>query len=115
MVKFTFGLESCGTVQEDDGEKIYYKNKVYLMADPEQADNSSITRENWAVIPFQCGYDKKATVSKVSYNPRQTQIITDAGNVSILSLDLVVCLATKIRIFFGFLELHGIFRTSQDL
>lgn len=80
MVKFTFGLEACKTQIEDDGDKIYYKNTVYLKAD-EKANDSAITREHMEVIPFKCGYDKKATISKVSYDPRSTLVITDAGNL----------------------------------
>jgi len=80
MVKFTFGLEACMTEQEDDGEKIYYMNQVYLKAD-EKADDEAITRKHSEIIPFKCGYDKKAVISKVSYSPRSTLIITDAGNV----------------------------------
>ncbi|KAJ7353940.1 hypothetical protein OS493_031080 [Desmophyllum pertusum] len=37
MVKFTFGLEACKTEQEDDGKKIYYRNKVYFTANVEAA------------------------------------------------------------------------------
>ena len=81
MVKFTFGLESCATVQEDDGDRIYYKNNIYLTAD-EASDDDAITRKHSEVIPFQCGYDKKTTISKVSYSPKTTIVITDAGNVS---------------------------------
>ena len=80
MVKFTFGLEDCGTVQEDNGERIVYSNEISLTAD-EKADDSAITRKHSEVIPFQCAYDKKTTISKVSYSPRSTQIITNAGNV----------------------------------
>ncbi|XP_078356402.1 ZP domain-containing protein-like, partial [Oculina patagonica] len=77
MVKFTFGLEACNTEQEDDGEKIYYKNKVYLKAG-QPSEDDAITRVHTEVIPFKCGYEKKATISKVSYNPRTTQVVTDA-------------------------------------
>ena len=80
MVKFTFGLEACLTAQEDDGDKIYYMNSVYLQAD-EKADDAAITREHMEVIPFKCGYDKKTVISKVSYSPRSTLVITDAGNL----------------------------------
>ena len=79
MVKFTFGLEACMTEQEDDGDKIYYLNKVYLQAD-DKADDQAITREHSEIIPFKCGYDKKTVISKVSYSPRSTLVITDAGN-----------------------------------
>ena len=81
MVKFTFGLEACMTTQEDDGEKIYYMNKVYLKAG-QPADDVAITRVHTEIIPFKCGYDKKAVISKVSYNPRTTLVITDAGNLA---------------------------------
>ena len=81
MVKFTFGLEACMTIQEDDGEKIYYKNKVYLKAG-QPADDEAITRVHTEIIPFKCGYDKKAVVSKVSYSPRATLVVTDAGNLA---------------------------------
>ncbi|KAL9964294.1 hypothetical protein ACROYT_G027915 [Oculina patagonica] len=77
MVKFTFGLEACNTQMEDDGDKIYYKNTLYLKAD-EKSNDSAITREHTGVIPFQCGYDKKTVISKVSYDPRSTLLITDA-------------------------------------
>ena len=80
MVKFTFGLESCMTEQEDDGEKIYYMNKVYLKAG-QPADDEAITRVHTEIIPFKCGYDKKAVISKVSYSPGTTLVITDAGNL----------------------------------
>ena len=80
MVKFTFGLEACLTEQEDDGEKIYYMNRVYLEAD-QKADDQAITREHSEIIPFKCGYDKKTVISKVSYSPRTTLVITDAGNL----------------------------------
>ena len=80
MVKFTFGLEACMTTQEDDGDKIYYNNKVYLQAD-EKADDQAITREHMEIIPFSCGYDKKTVISKVSYSPRSTLVVTDAGNL----------------------------------
>ena len=82
MIKFTFGLEACKTEMEDDGDKIYYRNNVYLQAD-EKADDSAITREHKQIIPFQCGYDKKTTISKVSYDPKSTLVITDAGNLVI--------------------------------
>lgn len=78
MVKFTFGLESCGTMMSSNSEKIYYMNKVYLTADP-PTDNSDITRYHTEVIPFSCGYDKKATISKISYSPKSTLVVTDAG------------------------------------
>ena len=81
MVKFTFGLESCKTTMEDDGDKIYYMNNVYLQAD-ETANDSAITRKHAGVIPFKCGYDKKTTISKVSYDPKSALVITDAGNLS---------------------------------
>lgn len=80
MVKFTFGLEACLTEQEDDGEKIYYMNRVYLEAD-QKADDQAITREHSEIIPFKCGYDKKTVISKVSYSPRTTLVITDADGV----------------------------------
>lgn len=80
MVKFTFGLEACMTTQEDDGDKIYYMNSVYLQAD-EKADDKAITREHMEIIPFKCGYDKKTVISKVSYSPRSTLIITDADGI----------------------------------
>ncbi len=80
MVKFTFGLEACNTEQEDDGEKIYYKNKVYLKAG-QPSEDDAITREHTEIIPFKCGYEKKATISKVSYDPRTTLVVTDAGNL----------------------------------
>ena len=81
MVKFTFGLEACMTTQEDDDEKIYYMNKVYLKAG-HPADDEAITRVHTEIIPFKCGYDKKAVISKVSYSPRTTLVITDAGNLA---------------------------------
>ena len=81
MVKFTFGLEACMTTQEDDGEKIYYMNKVYLKAG-QPADDEAITRVHSEIIPFKCGYDKKAVISKVSHSPRTTLVITDAGNLA---------------------------------
>ena len=81
MVKFTFGLEACYTEQEDDGDKIYYKNKVYLKAG-QPAEDDAITRKHTEIIPFKCGYDKKATISKVSYSPRSTLVKTDAGNMA---------------------------------
>ena len=81
MVKFTFGLEACMTTQEDDGEKIYYMNKVYLKAG-QPADDAAITRVHTEIIPFKCGYDKKAVISKVSYSPRTTLVVTDAGNLA---------------------------------
>lgn len=77
MVKFTFGLESCGNMMSSNGDKIYYMNNVYLAADP-PTENSDITRYHTEVIPFSCGYDKKATISKISYNPRSTLVISDA-------------------------------------
>lgn len=77
MVKFTFGLESCGTMQDKSDDKLIYKNKVYLTADPE-TDDDAITRKHSEVIPFQCSYDRKATISKVSYSPRSTLVVTDA-------------------------------------
>ena len=80
MVKFTIGLESCGTMQMDDGDKIYYKNKVYLTAD-EATQDDAITRMHTEVIPFECAYEKKTTISKVSYSPKSTLVITDAGNM----------------------------------
>jgi len=80
MIKFTFGLEACMTKQEDDGEKIYYTNKVYLKAG-QPADDEVITRVHTEIIPFKCGYDKNAVISKVSYSPRSTLVITDAGNL----------------------------------
>ncbi|KAJ7353942.1 hypothetical protein OS493_031083 [Desmophyllum pertusum] len=76
-VKFTFGLEDCKTEQEDDGKKIYYKNKLYLKAG-QPSNDEAITRGHMQVIPFQCGYDKKINISKVSYNARSTFVKTDA-------------------------------------
>ncbi|KAJ7353936.1 hypothetical protein OS493_031076 [Desmophyllum pertusum] len=78
LVKFTFGLEACKTEQEDDGKKIYYRNTVHLNTTGQPSDDDAITREHLKVIPFQCGYDKKATISKVSYSPRSTNVTTDA-------------------------------------
>ena len=83
MVKFTFELDSCGTMMSDDGDKIYYMNNVYLTADP-ATDDSDITRKHGEVIPFSCGYEKYATVSKVSYSPRTTLVITDAGKCKVI-------------------------------
>ena len=80
MVKFTFGLEECKTMQEDDGEKIYYKNMVYLKAGLPPND-TNIVRDHYEVIPFSCGYDKKAVLSKVSYNPQTTLVLSNAGVV----------------------------------
>lgn len=80
MIKFTFGLEACGTEQSSDEKRILYNNKIYLTAD-EASDDDAITRKHMQIIPFQCGYDKTYTISKVSYSPRTTMIITDAGNV----------------------------------
>ena len=79
IVRFTIGLEECGTVQEDDGERINYYNEISLTADEEAAD-PAITRRHSEVIPFQCAYDKKTTISKVSYSPRSTLVITNTGN-----------------------------------
>ena len=84
MVKFTFGLEACKTTMEDDGDKIYYKNKVYLKAG-QPTEDDAITRVHTKIIPFTCGYDKRATISKVSYGPRTTLVVTDSGK-SVLSL-----------------------------
>ena len=84
MVKFTFGLEACMTKQEHDDEKIYYMNNVYLKAG-QPADDEAITRVHTEIIPFKCGYDKKAIISKVSFSPRATLVVTDAGNFSKLS------------------------------
>ena len=80
MIKFTFGLEACGTEQTSDEKRILYNNKIYLTAD-EASDDDAITRKHMQIIPFQCGYYKTYTISKVSYNPRTTMVITDAGNV----------------------------------
>ncbi|XP_068734243.1 ZP domain-containing protein-like [Montipora capricornis] len=77
MVKFTFELDSCKTMIKVEADMIYYMNNVYLTADPD-TDNSEITRKNAQVIPFSCGYEKKATLSKISYSPRSTLVITDA-------------------------------------
>ena len=79
-IKFTFGLEACKTTMEDDGDKIYYKNKVYLIAG-QPAEDDAITREHTKIIPFKCGYDKRATISKLSYGPRTTHVVTDAGEL----------------------------------
>lgn len=79
-VTFKFGLEDCSTKHKNDGEKIYYTNKVYLKAG-EAAEDEAITREHTEIIPFHCGYNKKAILSKVSYNPRAVQIITDAEGI----------------------------------
>ena len=96
MVKFTFGFGSCGTVQMDDGDKLYYKNKVYLTAD-EGSQDDAITRLHTEVIPFECSYEKKTTISKVSYNPKSTLVITDAGTVSTFILKhFVLALAREI-------------------
>ena len=78
MVKFTFDLDSCKTMIKVERDMVYYMNSVYLTADPE-TDGSEITRKNAQVIPFSCGYEKKATLSKISYSPRSTLVITDAG------------------------------------
>jgi len=116
MVKFTFGLESCMTEQEDDGEKIYYMNKVYLKAG-QPADDEAITRVHTEIIPFKCGYDKKAVISKVSYSPGTTLVITDtdgfgnftyfmnmyedeSNNVTVTEFPKVIGLGQKM--YFGF-------------
>ncbi|XP_068734229.1 deleted in malignant brain tumors 1 protein-like isoform X3 [Montipora capricornis] len=77
MVKFTFDLVSCKTMIKVERDMVYYMNSVYLTADPE-TDGSEITRKNAQVIPFSCGYEKKATLSKISYSPKSTLVITDA-------------------------------------
>ncbi|PFX28974.1 ZP domain-containing protein-like [Stylophora pistillata] len=79
-VTFKFGLEDCDTRHVNDREKIYYKNKIYLKAG-EAAEDEAITREHTEIIPFHCGYNKKAILSKVSYNPRVVQILTDTEGV----------------------------------
>ena len=80
MVKFTFGFDASLTTQEYDGKKFFYMNKVYLKAG-QPADDEAITRVHTEIIPFKCGYDKKSVISKVSYSPRSTLVITDAGNL----------------------------------
>lgn len=80
MVKFTFGLEECKTMQEDDGKRIYYNNMVYLKAGLPPND-TKIIRDHYEVIPFKCGYDKKTVLSKVSYNPQSTIILSNAEGI----------------------------------
>ena len=82
MIKFTFALDSCGTMQDTNEDKLVYKNNVYLTAEPESL-NPTITRKHTEVIPFQCSYDRYTTISKVSYSPRSTLVITDAGKVNL--------------------------------
>ena len=79
-VVFKFGLDECKTEQEEDGEAIYYKNKVIAIVKDED-DDSNITRSNTRVLPFQCSYKKKARLSKVQFNPQFTLFVTDAGNI----------------------------------
>ncbi|KAJ7353941.1 hypothetical protein OS493_031081 [Desmophyllum pertusum] len=33
------------------------------------------------IIPFQCGYDKKITISKIVYDPKSTIVLTDADGI----------------------------------
>lgn len=80
MVKFTFGLEECKTMQEDDGKKIYYNNMVYLKAGLPPND-TNIVRDHSEVIPFKCGYDKKTVLSKVSYSPQTTIVLSNAEGI----------------------------------
>ena len=94
MVIFTFRLESCGTTMSSNGDKIYYTNNVYLTADP-PTENSDIARYHTEVIPFSCGYDKKATISKISYNPRSTLVISDAGKWEQIRLSSIHYLANN--------------------
>ncbi|XP_068685652.1 ZP domain-containing protein-like [Montipora foliosa] len=78
-VVFKFGLDECKTEQEEDGEAIYYKNKVIAIVKDED-DHSNITRSNTRVLPFQCSYKKKARLSKVQFNPQYTLFVTDAAD-----------------------------------
>lgn len=75
---FRFGLEECKTKQEDDGKVIHYKNRIIAVVKDVKKEEH-ITRKSTRVLPFQCSYEKKAVLSKVSYSPDYMQIITETG------------------------------------
>lgn len=79
---FRFGLEECKTKQEDDGKVIHYKNSIIAVV-KDVDDEEHITRKSTRVLPFQCSYKKKVVISKVSYSPGYTKLITDAGTNTI--------------------------------
>ena len=75
---FRFGLEECKTQQEDDGKVIHYKNRIIAVV-KDVEDEEHITRKSTRILPFQCAYEKKVVLSKVSYSPGYKQLITNAG------------------------------------
>ncbi|XP_078381598.1 ZP domain-containing protein-like [Oculina patagonica] len=74
---FKFGLEECKTKQEDDGKVIHYKNRIIAVVD-DVDEEEHITRKSTRVLPFECSFKKKVVLSKVSYSPGYTQLITNA-------------------------------------
>ena len=97
-VSFKFGLEDCGTesAASDDGKYINYNNKINMQMKYDVPDDQTISRAHSVVFPFRCSFDKTALVTsgardvdedeedpevigKISFNPRSTEVITEAG------------------------------------
>lgn len=66
-VMFKFGFEDCSIKYKNDGEKIYYMNKVYFKVG-EVVEDEVIICEYMEIIFFYCGYNKKVIFFKVLYN-----------------------------------------------
>lgn len=75
---FRFGLEECKTKHEDDGKLMLYSNRIIAIV-KDVVEEEHITRKSTRILPFQCSYQKKTLLSKVTYTPRYVQLITDAG------------------------------------
>lgn len=91
---FRFGLEECKTKQEDDGKAIHYKNRIIAVVEDVE-DEEDITRKSTRILPFQCSYEKKAVISKVSYSPNHIQMITETGAYN-LGLWVMLCTGKKV-------------------
>lgn len=109
---FKFGLEECRTKQEDDGKVIHYKNRIIAVV-KDVDEEEHITRKSTRVLPFECSFKKKVVLSKVSYSPGYTQLITNAGNYTFPPVkDFCNCKSGKVLV--PFLKLPSIFSFFFD-
>lgn len=89
---FRFGLEECKTKHEDDGKMMLYSNRIIAIVNDVAAEED-ITRKSVRILPFQCSYQKKTLLSKVSFSPRKVQVITE--RITVISLTLCPCTLTR--------------------
>ncbi|XP_063044492.1 uncharacterized protein LOC134438772 [Engraulis encrasicolus] len=74
-VMATISINTCGTVMEEEGDFLVFKNMITSFNNP----NSVITRRRRVTIDFQCQYPKVASVHSHYLNTKSDYIFTEGS------------------------------------